>query len=458
MGNEKISFNNKNSDKSTTIRLERSYSLALKSVLCQLIRMSLCINLNCPNPQNLDTQLFCHCCGSELLLEGRYRVIGKLGSGGFGKTYEVSDWAKPSAKGDRDGTAKVLKVLINNDPKYVELFQREAQVLTRLEHQGIPKAEADAYFLYYPNNSQQPLHCLVMEKIEGLNLQQYIQKRGSPIDEKSAIRWLGQLVTILQAVHSQNFFHRDIKPSNIMLKVDGQLVLIDFGTAREITETFVTKQASGQVTGVISAGYTPPEQLNGQAIPQSDFFALGRTFIYLLTGKDPNHFYNFQTDELSWREAVPNLSPQLGDFLDRLMARFPSQRPQTVEVIWQLFKQLNYTLDQSQLGSPPTEPINSSLLTTNSNLPLVASPLAPFSNATEPLHPAQVSSTQSRLDPNFINRCKQELAELIGPIATVICQRTLTKKPELSATEFVEALAKQIPNQKQARDFQKRLL
>jgi serine/threonine protein kinase len=92
--------------------------------------MSLCINPSCPNPQNQDTQLFCQSCSSELLLEGRYRVTYKLGSGGFGKTYEVSD---------REGTLKVLKVLINNDAKYVELFQREAQVLTRLKHQVSPK-------------------------------------------------------------------------------------------------------------------------------------------------------------------------------------------------------------------------------------------------------------------------------------------------------------------------------
>lgn len=411
-----------------------------------LIRMSLCINPNCPKPQNLKTQLFCQSCGSELLLEGRYRVICKLGSGGFGKTYEIETY---------DGTVKVLKVLINNDPKYVELFQREAQVLTRLKHQGIPQAEADAYFLYYPNNSQQPLHCLVMEKIEGLNLQQYIQKRGTPIEEKNAIRWLGQLITILQAVHSHNFFHRDIKPSNIMLKVDGQLVLIDFGTAREITETFVSKQASGQVTGVISAGYTPPEQFNGQALPQSDFFALGRTFIYLLTGKDPNQFYNFQTDELQWREAVPNLSPQFGDLLDRLMARFPSQRPQTVEIILQLFEQLNYNLEQSHLGSPPTEPINFSKVTNKTNLP---SPTATLSNATEASNPQKTSATSSKIDPSFINRCRQELAESIGPIAKFVCQRVLARNPNLSATEFVEALAKEIPNQKQANDFQKRLL
>jgi serine/threonine protein kinase len=412
--------------------------------------MSLCINPSCPNPQNQDTQLFCQSCSSELLLEGRYRVTYKLGSGGFGKTYEVSD---------REGTLQVLKVLINNDAKYVELFQREAQVLTRLKHQGIPKAQSDAYFLFWPKNSQQPLHCLVMEKIEGLNLQQYIQKRGSPIDQKFAIQWLTQLVNILQEVHNQNFFHRDIKPSNIMLKVDGQLVLIDFGTAREITETFVAKQASGQVTGVISAGYTPPEQLNGQAVPQSDFFALGRTFVYLLTATDPSKLYDSYIDQLRWRDTAPGISPQFADFLDRLMARFPNQRPQTAEVILQQLEEINRSLYSSQLGAHSTQVTNPSWATPTSYVPHSAPPTAPPNKPTEPFVPTTPPpATVSQLDPTFIKRCQQELAEFIGPIAAIICQRTLAKNPQLSTVQLVEALAKQIPNPKQAQEFQRRLL
>jgi serine/threonine protein kinase len=414
--------------------------------------MSLCINPRCPNPQNRDTQLFCQSCSSELLLEGRYRVSGKLGSGGFGKTYEVSD---------RDGTLKVLKVLINNDSKYVELFQREAQVLSRLKHQGIPKAEPDSYFLFLPCNSQEPLHCLVMEKIEGLNLQQYVEKRSSPIEQKYAIQWLNQLITILQEVHSQNFFHRDIKPSNIMLKVDGQLVLIDFGTAREITESFVVKQASGQVTGVISAGYTPPEQFNGQAVPQSDFFALGRTFVYLLTGKDPSNFYNPLVDELHWRDAAPNVSPQLADFLDRLMARLPSQRPQTAEVILQHLAEISRSLDSqnlSQVNSDSTLAVTFTGTQPTQYVPPSTSPRAQTTNTTEQLVASTAPQAASQLDPSFTSRCKQELAELIGPIASIICQRTLSQNPGLSSTEFVEALAKQIPNPKQALAFKQRLL
>jgi serine/threonine protein kinase len=300
-----------------------------------------------------------------------------------------------------------------------------------------------------------------MEKIEGLNLQQYVEKRGSPIEQKYAIQWLNQLITILQEVHSQNFFHRDIKPSNIMLKVDGQLVLIDFGTAREITETFVVKQASGQVTGVISAGYTPPEQFNGQAVPQSDFFALGRTFVYLLTGKDPSNFYNPLTDELLWRDAAPNVSPQLADFLDHLMARLPSQRPQTAEVILQHLAEISRSLGSqnlSQVNSHSTLAVTFTGTQPTQYVPPSTSPRAQTTNTTEQLVASTAPQAASQLDPSFTSRCKQELAELIGPIASIICQRTLSQNPGLSSTEFVEALAKQIPNPKQALAFKQRLL
>jgi serine/threonine protein kinase len=411
--------------------------------------MSLCINPSCPNPQNPDNLLFCQSCGSELLLEGHYRVVSQLGSGGFGKTYEVSDL---------NGIPKVLKILTNNHPKNVELFQREAQVLIRLKHQGIPKAEPDAYFIFLPRNRPEPLHCLVMEKIEGLDLRQYLQTRGGAIDQKLAIQWLTQLANILQEVHNQQIFHRDIKPSNIMLKVDGQLVLIDFGTAREITESFVAKQALGQVTGVISTGYTPPEQFNGQAVPQSDFFALGRTFVYLLSGKDPNEFYDSYIDQLRWREAAPQVSPQFADLLDRLMARFPHQRPQAAKVILQQLEQISHDSYLPQAGAQATRTVSFPKAEPTQYVPFSPSPTPLQNNATQPLVPSPSPPTQTHLQPDFILRCKQELAEFIGPMASIICQRTVSQNPGISETEFVKALSKKIPNQKQAIEFQQRLL
>ncbi|MEA5530835.1 RDD family protein [Dolichospermum sp. UHCC 0684] len=291
--------------------------------------MSYCINPNCPQPQNTRQPLFCQSCGSELLLEGCYRVLRPLGGGGFGKTYEVDD----------SGTKKVLKVLFNTVPKAIELFQQEAEVLKHLKHPGIPKVESDGYFIYFPRDAKEPLHCLVMEKIEGMNLEEYItQRNDQAISERAAIRWLKQIVEILDQVHKKNYFHRDIKPPNIMLRPNGQLVLIDFGTAREVTQTLMQKVAGQQVTGIISAGYTPPEQMNGKAVPQSDFFALGRTFVYLLTGKFPQEFAeNSRTGELIWRNNTAGISGKFLDLIDYLMSPFPGNRPRdTQEILYRL--------------------------------------------------------------------------------------------------------------------------
>ncbi|MBD2015527.1 SUMF1/EgtB/PvdO family nonheme iron enzyme [Microcoleus sp. FACHB-53] len=314
--------------------------LAIKPLPAVL--MSLCINPSCPKPESPDNLLFCPTCGSELLLEGRYRATRKLGEGGFGKTYEVSDGAKrTAASGDRN-TPKVLKLLTNNDAKYVELFQREAEVLSKLNHPGIPQVEPDGYFTVFPRNSTEPLHCLVMEYIEGMNLEEYLQQRQNrPINQKLALQWLAELVTILDVVHSHNFFHRDIKPSNIMLQPDGTLVLIDFGTAREITSTII---AGGQNTQAYTPDYGAPEQQKGHAVLQSDFFALGRTFVYLLTGKHPNQFYDPYTDECNWHPAANNVSSLLADFLDYLMARLPGERPANTQVILQELQQIEQKL------------------------------------------------------------------------------------------------------------------
>jgi serine/threonine protein kinase len=313
--------------------------------------MSYCINPDCKKPQNTRQPLFCQSCGSELLLEGCYRVLRPLGGGGFGKTYEVDD----------SGIQKVLKVLFNTVPKAVELFQQEAEVLKQLNHPGIPKVESDGYFIYFPRDSKEPLHCLVMEKIEGMNLEEYMTQRNhQPISERAAVRWLKQLVEILQQVHQQNYFHRDIKPPNIMLRPNGQLVLIDFGTAREVTQTFMQKVAGQQVTGIISAGYTPSEQINGKAVPQSDFFALGRTFVYLLTGKSPQEFSeDARTGELVWRDNTVGITKNLLDLIDYLMSPFPGNRPQDTQEIL-------HKLSQFETSSPEFKTSNYNSQSSNS--------------------------------------------------------------------------------------------
>jgi serine/threonine protein kinase len=150
---------------------------------------------------------------------------------------------------------EVLKVLTETSPKAVELFEQEARVLSELRHPGIPPVEPNNYFVYVPRGSTDPVHCLVMEKIVGMDLERYMEKRQQrPIEQQQAIDWLRELVGILRQVHQQDFFHRDIKPSNIMIRASGELTLIDFGTVCQVTGTIVNEQ--GGVTGIVSPGYT----------------------------------------------------------------------------------------------------------------------------------------------------------------------------------------------------------
>lgn len=293
--------------------------------------MSLCINPNCQQAkQKIDQglNLFCSSCGSQLIINDCYRVDRRLGDGGFGITYLVSD----------AGTPKVLKVLHNTEPKAIELFEQEAKVLKNLNHVGIPKVEPDSPFLYEPNGSP-PVHCLVMEYIEGEDLEGYMRKRNfKPLSERAAIRWLRELVEILDVVHGANYFHRDIKPPNIMIRNSGQLALIDFGTAREETQTYFQKQKSQGVTGIISTGYTPHEQMHGKADFRSDFFALGRTFVFLATGKNPSDFSESLRHGLQWQGEAAGYSQQFKNFLDDMMRPDVNERPSNTKT---LLNQLN---------------------------------------------------------------------------------------------------------------------
>lgn len=288
-----------------------------------------------------------------VLLQGRYQVIRQIGGGGFGKVFEVDD----------GGTTKVLKVLslerFHNPTiklKAIALFQREAELLARLKHPGIPRVEPEGYFTWSDGNGE-PLHCIVMEKIPGSNLQQWLQKRGNqPLTTEQAREWLIQLVEILNELHQHQYLHRDIKLSNIMIRPDGQLVLIDFGAVREVTTTYLEKQQGKQTgTVLVSPGFTPPEQAEGYAVPQSDFFALGRTFVCLLTGKSPLDFpKNSETGELIWRDHLTGVSPELANLIDRLIAPFPGQRPQNCQ---EILNRLKGNQQSSQLSQDRADTI-----------------------------------------------------------------------------------------------------
>jgi serine/threonine protein kinase len=362
-------------------------------------------------------------------LDGRYRTISELGHGGFGTAYEAIDF---------NHRPWVLKVLTDNHPKYVELFQQEAEILGILNHSGIPKIDLDGYFTYFPRGQEEPLHCLVMEKIEGLNLAEYIKQRGDrPIKPKRALRWLAELTLILEQIHQHNFFHRDIKPSNIMLKANGCLVMIDFGTVREITQSYINKKAAGEITGVVTHGYTPIEQMRGKAVFQSDFYALGGTMIFLLTAQNPCNFYNYLEDRFDWHQAATDVPFKFAKLIDRMVAFSPANRPASAR---EMFNEI-ITIDPSlQILD---EHFNSSKLESNT-VPKTAITYTPVHSS-------------NPVTPEFIERCRLELAGYIGPMANIICKRVIRQIPNASQAELCAALAQSISNPQQAKDFQQRL-
>lgn len=312
--------------------------------------MSYCINPRCHRRHNhLEGATQCQNCSCSLLICDRYRLVKPLR-----ELYELN--TTEIFEVDDRGTTKVMKVLNSDRPKLVRLFEQEAQILQRLHHPGIP--QVDAYFVLSLNDDTQKLHCLVMEKIEGQNLKQYLEENGS-ISETTAIDWLKQLLIILAQVHGEKLLHRDIKPSNIMLRPNGQLVLIDFGTVRELTRTYISKLGWSDVTQVYSVGYTPTEQIEGQAVVESDFFALGRTFVHLLTGIYPAELpRNPETNQLIWRDRALQVSAWLAYLIDELIAPLPQHRPSNAQRILERLGDPGYS-DETRL--PLTEQLSTTV-------------------------------------------------------------------------------------------------
>ncbi|MEM9539851.1 MAG: protein kinase [Cyanobacteria bacterium P01_E01_bin.42] len=280
-----------------------------------------CINPDCPAPYPQPEQnKFCQHCGTSLRLQQRYIPLQKLGSGGFSAIYTVWDLQARQEK--------VLKVLVTTSKKARELFQQEAIVLKSLRHPGIPKVE-ERESAFTIKTRDREIDCLVMEKINGKNLEEILLERypqGCP--ETLACEWLWQVATILGVLHQRKIVHRDIKPSNLMLRSDRgtfgetQLVLIDFGGAKPI-------DPNPSSTRLFSSGYSPPEQMSGKgAKPTADIYALGRTVVHLLTGRHPTEMEEVETGNLQWRKYA-KVNPDFAALLDHLIHPNADRRPQT---------------------------------------------------------------------------------------------------------------------------------
>jgi eukaryotic-like serine/threonine-protein kinase len=292
--------------------------------------MSYCINPRCIDRQNLDRALRCQACNTQLsLYKHRFQISDKISKPNHNPEWEVFRVEDRRS----DCQPKILKTLTSNELEFTARFKREIDILKNSKNSGIPAYVID---FHLPAEGSRPeLHCLVMELIDGEDLESWLQTNGKLADEQMALTWLNKITIILAYIHSKKHFHRDIKPSNIMLKSSGELALIDFGIVREITSTV---DLHGANTYAYTPIYAAPEQIIGKAVPQSDFYSLGKTFVHLLTGQRP---IQSELDLHNWEYETDFPTSGIIPLINWLLQEDLQQRPQTPAKILEV---INYLL------------------------------------------------------------------------------------------------------------------
>lgn len=240
-------------------------------------------------------------------------ILGELGSGGMATVYEA----------ESEGQSYALKILHQGarDPKYVSRFQREVSICSRLRHPRI--------VLLYRALEGDGLLGLLMEKVDGETLRAHIKPGGLPVETVSD--WFAAISEGLFYAHHQGVVHRDLKPDNLMLTPQGKIKIMDFGIARRQDGPALTE--TGAVIGTIA--YMAPEQIQGGEItPLADQYAMGVVLFELLTGRLPYLAENpLEVFHLHLSGEVPNpcrlrpdLSPGVGQVVERMLAKNPADR------------------------------------------------------------------------------------------------------------------------------------
>ncbi|MGA7935356.1 MAG: CHASE2 domain-containing protein [Kovacikia sp.] len=260
---------------------------------------------------------------SETLLNGRYRIIQVLGSGGFGQTFVAEDLQQP------EGPKCVVKQFkpARQDRDFLHiarrLFSTEVETLRKLgSHDQIPSLLDDF-------EEDQEFY-LVQEYIDGQPLSAELSKIQR-LNEPEVIALLRDVLEVLEFVHQNQVIHRDIKPGNLIRRQrDGKFVLIDFGAVKEIQTQIMAEPGQTNLTvGIGTHGYGPSEQLMGKPRYNSDLYALGITAIEALTGLQPYQLPTHpNTDEVLWQKQI-NVSPKLKTILSKMTRYHFNQRYQS---------------------------------------------------------------------------------------------------------------------------------
>ena len=269
------------------------------------------------------------------VVDGSYRIVRVVGSGGFGITYEVEDINLgttvalkeyyPFDFGDRDGTTTV-RPKSDRHRKTFEWgrtsFLREARTLARFDHPSIVQVTR----VFEANSTAY----MVMRLEQGESYEAWLKGLGRPPTQEELDRITNSLLDALEIIHKQDILHRDIAPDNIMVRQDGTPVLLDFGAARRAFSEM------SQSLGIFKPGYSPHEQYSSDNRiqgPWSDFYALGGTLYRAVTGRAPQDATSrIDTDAMppATRAVSGTYRQSFLEAIDSCLKVRHSERPQSV--------------------------------------------------------------------------------------------------------------------------------
>ena len=264
-----------------------------------------------------DRSLRTHSMASRKI--GPFEVERQIGVGGMGIVYSAIYPAK-----NKRVALKVLSPGLMQEPKLLKRFEREIEILKRLNHPNIVK--------YYGGGLERDQRYYAMEFIDGGSLLDVLKKRKR-LTWQQALDAGRQIAQALEHAHNAGIIHRDLKPANLFLSKKGRLKLGDFGIARDTEATALT--AAGKTVGTYA--YMAPEQIQaGMAITgRTDLYALGCLMYELIVGETPFESENpmdmlmqhLNDDPYNVAETVPECPPQLDLLIERLLAKDPEDRP-----------------------------------------------------------------------------------------------------------------------------------
>ncbi|MHB2018792.1 MAG: serine/threonine protein kinase [Candidatus Xenobia bacterium] len=278
--------------------------------------------------------------GAGTVLDNRFRIEEIIGRGGMGAVYRAIE-----THSNKNCAIKELLVHIENPSERdsaMKQFKREAEMLVRLRHDGIP--EMMGYFMQGENAY------LAMEFVEGITMEAIVCENEELPTEAQALEWAIQLCEVLEYLHdlSPPIIFRDLKPSNVMISSSGHVKLIDFGIAKNFDPVYV--QTASYLKGSGTPGYAPMEQYGkGSTDPRSDVYSLGATLYFVLTGRDPPQSVDIASgvDVLVPPRAYnPEISPALEEVILKMMAIRKEERYQSASDAGDALRSVRHATNQ----------------------------------------------------------------------------------------------------------------